>query len=84
MIDLCKDSSKLCQMIILPMVDKPKEELIQFFGCLKYKFNQACPLKKQSDSLNIPTVVKHNHQKWISSNVNISRILFLIVVFCWM
>ena len=36
------------------MVDKPKEKIMQLLACL---------LKKQSDSLNIPKLVKHNRQK---------------------
>ena len=63
MIDLYRDSDKICQTIILSMVDKPKEEIMQLFGCTKYKIDQTCLLKKQSDSLNIPKVVKHNHQR---------------------
>ena len=54
---------QICQTIILSMVDKPKKEIIQFFSCTKYKIDQACLLKKQCDSLNIPKVVKHNCQR---------------------
>ena len=63
MIDLYKDSDKICQTIILSMVDKPKEQIMQLFGCTKYKIEQARLLKKQSDSRNIPKVVKHNRQR---------------------
>ena len=48
MIDLYKDSDKIYQPIILSMVDKPKEEIMQLFGCTKYKstlLNQARFLK---------------------------------------
>ena len=32
MIDLYKDSDKICQMLILSIVDKPKEEIMQLLG----------------------------------------------------
>ena len=62
-IDMYKASDKLCQTIILSILDKPKKEIMQLFDCTKYKIDQARPLKKQFDSLNIPKVVKHNRQR---------------------
>ena len=45
MIDLYKDSDRIYQSIILSVLDKPKEEIMQLFGCTKYKINQAHLLK---------------------------------------
>ena len=59
MIDLYKDSNKICQTIILSVVDKPKEIICLVVQSIILTKHAS---KKQSDSLNIPKIVKHNHQ----------------------